>query len=98
MIAAHNALTNARIQIRVVTHRASIAIGWEIIVKLTFLGSTSQTGNCPTLFATDHDTYVIQGWRITDPEAVAAMDIPDHETAVEVPRALLGFAPPANPA
>jgi hypothetical protein len=83
-------------------------------------------GGSPTLFATDRDTYVVQGWRvpnqdlsveipsrplafleegtrlavtledtgrgsyilsgaaIDDPEALAQMDIPGHETAVEV--------------
>lgn len=62
-------------------------------MKLTFLGGTSWSGECPTLYATDRDTYVIQGWKVTDPEALAAMEVPDHETAVEVPRALLRFAP-----
>jgi hypothetical protein len=35
--------------------------------------------------------------KVTDPEALASMDIPDRETAVEVPRALLGFAPGDTP-
>jgi hypothetical protein len=30
-----------------------------------------------------------------DGEALADMDIPDHETAIEVPPALLRFVPPA---
>jgi hypothetical protein len=62
-------------------------------MNLTFLGMSSKDGECPTLYATDRGTYVIQGWRVTDTEALAAMDIPDHETAIEVPRDLLGFAP-----
>ena len=66
-------------------------------MRLTFLGTTSEQGNCPTLFATDRGTYVVQGWKVTDAEALTGMDIPDHETAVEIPAALLGFAP-ANPA
>lgn len=61
-------------------------------MKLFFLGTSSGGGGCPTLFETDRDTYVIQGWKVLDPEALAAMDIPDHETAIEVPTALLGFA------
>lgn len=28
----------------------------------------------------------------SDPEALAAMSIPGHETVVEIPKALLGFA------
>jgi hypothetical protein len=39
-------------------------------VKLSFLGSTSQEGQCPTLYATDRDTFVVQGWAVTDPEAL----------------------------
>ena len=62
-------------------------------MKLTFLGTSSKDGECPTLYATDRGTYVIQGWKVSDPEALAAMDIPERETAIEVPRELLGFAP-----
>ena len=29
--------------------------------------------------------YVGQGWRVTDPEALAQLDLPGHKTAVEVP-------------
>ncbi|KWX03189.1 hypothetical protein TH66_00815 [Carbonactinospora thermoautotrophica] len=61
-------------------------------MKLTFLGTTSTGGSCPTLYATDRGTYVIQGWKVTDPEALAQMDIPEHETCIEVPRELLKFA------
>ncbi|MGW5050124.1 hypothetical protein [Actinokineospora sp. NPDC004072] len=65
-------------------------------MKLTFLGSTSSQGQCPNLYATDRGTYVVQGYRITDPEALATLrerGLPETETAVEVPAALLGFAP-----
>lgn len=95
-------------------------------MRLTFLGKDTQGGGSPTLFATDRDTYVVQGWKIpeqpasvevpakllrhladlpalaatlrdtghdsyiltgdpvTDPEALAQLDIPGHETCVEV--------------
>ncbi|WP_158852846.1 hypothetical protein [Saccharothrix deserti] len=65
-------------------------------MRLTFLGTTSNSGSCPNLYATDRGTYVVQGWKVTDPEALAALHergLPDHETAVEIPAALLGFAP-----
>lgn len=58
-------------------------------MKLTKIRSESNGGQSPTLYRTDRDTFVIQGWRIEDPEALSAMTIPDHETAVEVPAALL---------
>jgi hypothetical protein len=97
-------------------------------MRLTFLGKSTQGGGSPTLFATDRNTYVIQGWRVegqdesveiphrllqhvqpgtfvgalmadtgrgsfvlsgqtvSDEEALAQMDIPGHETCVEVPK------------
>jgi hypothetical protein len=62
-------------------------------VKLRFLGSTSQEGQCPTLYATDRDTFVVQGWAVTDPEALGDLrDVLPGETFVEVPKALLRFA------
>ena len=62
-------------------------------MKLTMLGKQSDGGQSPTLYATDRGTLVVQGWRITDPEALDAMTVPAHETAVEIPVALLRFAP-----
>lgn len=95
-------------------------------MRLTFLGKETQTGGSPTLFGTDRDTYVVQGWKVegqpasveipprllgylephtclgarmndtgrgsfilagvpvTDPQALSEMDIPGHETCVEV--------------
>jgi hypothetical protein len=64
-------------------------------MKLTLLGTSSDRGDCPSVYSTDQDTLVVQGWKIADPAALAAMKIPDHETAVEIPRALLRFFPPA---
>jgi hypothetical protein len=65
-------------------------------MKVRFLGTTSKDGASPTMFETDRGTLVVQGWRVTDSEALAAMDIPEHETVVEVPRELLRFAPPQS--
>jgi hypothetical protein len=33
--------------------------------------------------------YVVHGWRITDAEALTQLDMPEHETAVEIPAELL---------
>jgi len=94
-------------------------------MRLVFLGEDTVNGGSPTLFATDRDTYVVQGWkvpgdadsveipdrllahlepgtrlgaalldtgrhayrlcgpRVEDADALAQMDIPGHETAVE---------------
>lgn len=61
-------------------------------MKLRLLGSNSTGGQSPTLYETDRGTYVIQGWKVADTEALSAMNIPNHETAIEVPKALLDFA------
>ncbi|MEV4757275.1 hypothetical protein AB0J86_19465 [Micromonospora sp. NPDC049559] len=60
-------------------------------MKLTFIRKTvlSQVNNCPSLYRTDRDTFIVQGWRVSDPEALAQLDIPAHETAVEVPSDVL---------
>jgi len=63
-------------------------------MKVTFLGKESGDKGCPALYSTDRDTVLVQGWRVVDAETLAGMEIPEHETVVEVPRVLLRFAPP----
>lgn len=59
-------------------------------VKLQFVRTTSPTQNtCPTLFRTDRGTVVVQGYVVTDAEALSQMDIPEGETCVKVPIELL---------
>lgn len=66
-------------------------------MKVQFLGKDpeSQVDNSPTLFATDRTnrvTYIAQGWKVTDPEALAAIgDVPDHEALIEIPEDVLKF-------
>ncbi|MFJ9440338.1 hypothetical protein ACIRRH_00530 [Kitasatospora sp. NPDC101235] len=64
-------------------------------MKLKFLGSTSDTGNCPTLYETEAGDIVVQGDQLTDTEALAQLrDVLPGETFVVVPRELLTrFAP-----
>jgi hypothetical protein len=67
-------------------------------MRLTFVGTTSQGGQCPALYTTDRGTIVVQGDRVTDPDAIADLrDLAPHETAVEVPRELFRFLPGAEP-
>ena len=64
-------------------------------MALRFLGKdpSSPDGGSPTLYYDDQrDTYVVQGWRITD-ERLSEMDIPGHETVVEIPSRMLQFLP-----
>jgi hypothetical protein len=58
-------------------------------MHLAFLGKESQPNQSPTLFATDRDSYVVQGWMVTDPEILAMIAVSDDETVVEVPATLM---------
>ncbi|WP_039828102.1 hypothetical protein [Nocardia testacea] len=48
-------------------------------MKLRFLGKNTGQHQSPTLYATDHDSYVLQGWRT------------DRDDTVEIPHQLLGY-------
>ena len=62
-------------------------------MRLRFLGADTQRGGCPSLYATDRGTYVVQGWTMTDPEALADLrDVLEGESFVEIPKELLRFA------
>jgi len=63
-------------------------------LALEFLGTTSGGGNCPNAYRTNRGTYVVQGYRITDENALRQLHergMPDTETAVEIPAGLLRF-------
>lgn len=68
-------------------------------MELTFLGTTSDKGSCPNVYATDRGTYVVQGEKVTDPDALAtlrARGLPEHETVVEIPTGLVQYFPEAR--
>lgn len=54
-------------------------------MHLEFLGKETQTGGSPTLYGTDRETYVVQGWKVTD-----------QPSAVEIPQRLLGYLSPGT--
>ncbi|SCL70548.1 hypothetical protein GA0070606_5434 [Micromonospora citrea] len=56
-------------------------------MRLTFLGKESTGGQSPTLYATDRDSYVVQGWKVADPTILALET--EQETVVEVPAPLM---------
>jgi hypothetical protein len=62
-------------------------------MRLTIVGGGCDDGTCPTLYATDRGTFVVQGSRVTDPEALASVELPAHEALVEVPAELLARRP-----
>ncbi|MFB8279188.1 hypothetical protein [Nocardia colli] len=52
-------------------------------MRLKFLGKGgTEGGGCPSVYATDQDTYVVQGWKTDVPETI------------EIPHLLLGYVPP----
>jgi hypothetical protein len=62
-------------------------------MRLTFVGKdpdSNPTGS-PTVYRTDRDSWVVQGWVVTNPEVLAEMSIPDGEGCVEIPDRLLQF-------
>ena len=62
-------------------------------MRLRFFGATSDDGQCPTLYATDRGTYVVQGNVVTDPDALADLrHVLPGEAFVEIPKELLRFA------
>ena len=62
-------------------------------MRLRFLGADTKDKGCPSLYATDRGTYVVQGWTVTDPEALGDLrNVLEGESCVEIPRELLRFA------
>jgi hypothetical protein len=62
-------------------------------MRLRLLGTETGYDGCPALYATDRGTYVVQGKRITDQQAIADLvDVREDEFYVEIPRALLRYA------
>jgi hypothetical protein len=72
----------------VLQHAATTATK-EYTMRLTFLGKESVPDQSPTLYVSDHDTYVVQGWIVTDPQVIALIAIANDEDIVEVPAKLM---------
>ncbi|MFF0064852.1 hypothetical protein ACFYRC_25500 [Streptomyces sp. NPDC005279] len=65
-------------------------------MTLKFIGTTSEHGNCPTLYEVEETgDIVVQGDQLTDPEHLAQLRyVGEGETFVVIPRELLTrFAP-----
>jgi len=62
-------------------------------VELTFVAKDpdSVPDGSPTLYRTDRQSWVVQGWAVTDADALAIMEIPEGETCVEIPDRLVPF-------
>ncbi|MET9951469.1 hypothetical protein ABZ135_07950 [Streptomyces sp. NPDC006339] len=52
----------------------------------------SKDGGSPTIYLDDErDTYLVQGFKVTDCERRDQMDIPSHEDVIELPRRMVRF-------
>ncbi|WP_381562916.1 DUF6879 family protein [Streptomyces eurythermus] len=69
-------------------------------MTLRFIGTTSDEGDCPTLYEIEGtDEVLVQGDRETDPEHLVQLrDVKPSETFVRVPRSLLARYAPRTPA
>jgi hypothetical protein len=65
-------------------------------MRLTFLGKDTQGGNSPTLWETDDDQFVIQGFTL-DAESLGQVgDIPRGEAVIRVPKKLMRYMKEAH--
>lgn len=58
-------------------------------MQLTFLGKETQTGNSPTLWDTDTDEYVIQGFTLDADALEQVGTVPEGELVIRVPKKLM---------
>ncbi|WP_046471125.1 hypothetical protein [Allosalinactinospora lopnorensis] len=58
-------------------------------MRLTKIAGTCEDDTCPTLYATDQGTVVVQGYTVTDAGVLDELGLPAGESAVEVPADLL---------
>ena len=66
-------------------------------MKVTHVGTvdSGKTGS-PSVFRTDRGTFLVQGVKVTDAEALAEVrrrGLPDHEDVVVVPASLVRLFP-----
>ncbi|WP_371874683.1 hypothetical protein [Streptomyces fulvorobeus] len=40
----------------------------------------------------EEDSYLVQGWKVEDAERLEKIDIPGHESVVEIPRRMVQFS------
>lgn len=57
----------------------------------------SPEGKSPTVYYDDvSNNYLVQGWKVVDAERLAQLDLPSHETVVEIPKRMMQFFPEVN--
>lgn len=52
----------------------------------------SKSGGSPTVYLDEEkDTYLVQGWIVNDEARLEQLDLPSHESVVEIPRRMVQF-------
>jgi hypothetical protein len=65
----------------------------RLVMRLTLIGKdpeSNPTGS-PTVYRTDRESWIVQGWNVTDPATLSQMSIPAGESAVEIPDRMIQF-------
>jgi hypothetical protein len=65
-------------------------------MSLIILGKDPESpdGYSPTVcYDKTDDSYVLQGYKVTDPAVLAELSIPEHETVIRFPRRMMQFFP-----
>ncbi|MEV8018224.1 hypothetical protein AB0O76_18180 [Streptomyces sp. NPDC086554] len=65
-------------------------------MALRMLGKDPESpeGKSATIYYDDvTDRYLVQGLKVLDEERLSQMDLPDHETVVEIPKYMVTFFP-----
>ncbi|MGW2419731.1 hypothetical protein ACWC0C_10845 [Streptomyces sp. NPDC001709] len=63
-------------------------------MALRMLGKdpNSPNGNSPTVYLDEEtDRYLVQGFKVVDEERLAELNLPAHETVVDIPRYMAKF-------
>jgi hypothetical protein len=62
-------------------------------MQIRFLGKESTPGDSPTLWDTDEDQYVIQGFALDAATLAQVGNVPPGEGVIRVPKALMRHLP-----
>ncbi|GAB1639598.1 hypothetical protein [Krasilnikovia sp. MM14-A1259] len=57
----------------------------EMTLEFLFKDHGSGGGGCPAAYRTDRDTFVIQGWQLTERETAQLRQLAPDEAGVEIP-------------
>jgi hypothetical protein len=62
-------------------------------MRLTLVAGDPESNpkNSPTLYKTDRGSWVVQGWVVNDADALATLNLPEGESAVEIPDRMIPF-------